>query len=82
MSKDLKIKMYRVICMTKGCENGFYIFRADSKTPVEGIKCISCETKERQKNMPTRELRRRGSNHTTISVGSTDEADKKLVRCE
>jgi hypothetical protein len=68
--------------MEEGCGNGFYIFRPDDKVPVEGIKCVPCEIKERQKKMPTRELRKRGIVHTIISVGSTDEADKKLVRCE
>ena len=82
MSKDVKVKMYRVRCMREGCGNGFYIFRKDEKTPVEGIKCLACEIKERQGKMPTRMLRRGGRDSQMISVGSSDEADKILIRCE
>lgn len=82
MSKADKIKMYKVSCMQENCPNGFYIFRPDDKTPVEGIRCIPCEIKKRQESMPTRTLKRHGSNYQVISVGSSDEADKKLVRCE
>jgi hypothetical protein len=74
--------MFKVVCTKSSCDNSFYIFRSDDKVPAKGLKCLDCEVKDRLAKMPLRQVRRNGSNFMLVSVGVTDEADAKLVRCE
>lgn len=73
-----KLKMFKVGCTYDGCENSFYMFRADSKVPAKDIKCLDCEMKGRV--TPTRKLSRGSS--IRIMVGSSDACEKPLVRWE